>query len=78
MGHYLILVEGYGAHHNADYEWDAEKKAKEFVKALAEHGHNIVVAEFKNIGQCEYLHNQPATEQMPVAEAGVSEQASAS
>lgn len=46
MGNWNITIEGVGAHHNVDYEKDANRMAAEFVKKLQEAGHTIARASF--------------------------------
>ena len=46
MGDWHISVQGTGAHHNPDYEKDADKRFEEFVSKLKEDGHTITYASF--------------------------------
>lgn len=41
MGNWTIVIIGTGAHHNKDYEYDADKIFRETVKQLEKAGHQI-------------------------------------
>lgn len=41
-----ITIQGIGAHHNAENEHDADKMAREFVRALVKAGHRLGHATF--------------------------------
>jgi hypothetical protein len=46
MGNWTITIVGTGAHHNKDYEGDADKIFKETVEKLKEVGQNVEHASF--------------------------------
>ncbi len=51
MGSWTIVIQGQGAHHNVDYDKDANRMAAEFVEALKEAGHKIESATFTHGGR---------------------------
>jgi hypothetical protein len=46
MGYWNITVNGIGAHHNQDYEKDANKMFAKFIADMKAAGHQISVATF--------------------------------
>ncbi len=62
MGHYLIEIEGFGAHHNVAYEGDADRIAAELVARLKAKGHNVARADFVSLGSIDDLLVQPKEE----------------
>lgn len=46
MGNWHISIEGVGCHHNNNWEKDADKMTKDFVKELKKAGHSISKASF--------------------------------
>src|SRR6184192_3442266 len=46
MGYWTITIEGTGAHHNPDFEFDANRMANELVLQLKAHGADIRRASF--------------------------------
>lgn len=67
MGNWNINIQGVGAHHNPDYDKDANKMAKKFVDDLKEAGHHIEGATFTHGGKEDIA---PATVTGGNAEAG--------
>jgi len=61
MGNWHISIEGQGAHHNADYEQDANRMAHEFVAKLRAAGHVVTRATFTH-GGAEQLHEEEGRE----------------
>jgi len=41
MGNWNITIQGVGAHHNKDYEKDANLMFEQFIKELREAGHYV-------------------------------------
>lgn len=52
MGQWTIVVEGTGAHHG-QYEYDAERMARQFVDELTARGHSVNHASIT----CSYREN---------------------
>lgn len=48
MGNWNMTVIGLGAHHNKNYETDANELFKDFVLRLKDAGHDISHASFTN------------------------------
>lgn len=50
MGDWNITIKGVGAHHNKDYDKDANKMAADFVARLKAAGHAVTHASFTHGG----------------------------
>jgi len=58
VGSWNMTVVGQGAHHNKEYDNDANLLFAEFVEKLKEADHNISLAQF-TYGSCEVLASDP-------------------
>jgi hypothetical protein len=61
MGNWHISIEGQGAHHNTDYDKDANRMAHRFVEELKAAGHVVTRATFTH-GGAEQLHEEDGRE----------------
>lgn len=65
MGNWNINIQGTGAHHNKDYDKDANKMAKNFVDDLKAAGHHIEGATFTHGSKEDIM---PTVAETPPAE----------
>ena len=59
MGNWHISIEGQGAHHNADYEQDANRMSAEFVERLKAAGHVVTRATFTHGSADQLVEESP-------------------
>ncbi len=60
MGNWSITIQGVGAHHNKEYEKDANRLARQFVNKLTAMGHIIERADFTHGGKEDLLDEKQA------------------
>lgn len=60
MGCWNINIQGVGAHHNTNYDKDANVMAQKFVNELRAAGHHVESATFTHGGKDEIMPNVDA------------------
>lgn len=66
MGNWHISIEGVGPHHNDGCTFDADKVARDTVRALRKAGHRITHASFTYGGADMVLEGQPIESLSPI------------
>lgn len=69
MGNWAINIQGMGAHHNEDNEFDADKMTAKFVSELIAAGHLVENATFTFGGNENFLADSKEPNQEPVKSA---------